>query len=62
MFARADTIMSDDPLIRSATIYDGSGGEPFVADLAARGGRIRPTIGKSLPVDAARVIDAGGSR
>ena len=51
--------MSDDLLIRSATIYDGSGGEPFVADLAVRGGRIR-AIGKSLPVDAARVIDAGG--
>ena len=49
----------DDLLIRGATLYDGSGGEPFRADLAVRAGRIR-AIAPSLPVDAAQVIDAGG--
>ncbi len=51
--------MSDDLLIRGAMLYDGSGAEPFQADLAVRGGRIR-AIAPSLPVDAARVVDAGG--
>ena len=51
--------MSDDLLIRGAALYDGSGAEPFVADVAVRGGRIR-AIGASLPVDAAEVVDAGG--
>lgn len=51
--------MSDDLLIRGATLYDGSGGEPFAADLAVRAGRIR-AIAPSLPVDAAQVVDAGG--
>jgi N-acyl-D-aspartate/D-glutamate deacylase len=49
----------DDLLIRGATLLDGSGGEPVVGDLAVRDGRIR-AIGASLPVDATRVIDAGG--
>jgi N-acyl-D-amino-acid deacylase len=49
----------DDLLIRGATLLDGSGAEPMVGDLAVRGGRIR-AIGSSLPVDARRVIDAGG--
>ncbi len=51
--------MSDDLLIRGASLYDGSGADPFVADVAVRGGRIR-AIGTSLAVDAAEVIDAGG--
>lgn len=51
--------MSDDLLIRGAALYDGSGGDPFVADVAVKAGRIR-AIGASLPVDAAEVVDAGG--
>jgi N-acyl-D-aspartate/D-glutamate deacylase len=51
--------MRDDLLIRGATLYDGSGAEPVTADLAVRGGRIR-AVATSLPVDAARVVDAGG--
>ena len=49
----------DDLLIRGATLLDGSGAEPVVADLAVRGGRIR-AIGPALPVDATRVVDADG--
>ena len=51
--------MADDLLIRGATLYDGRGGEPFVADVAVKAGRIR-AIGASLTVDAAEVVDAGG--
>lgn len=51
--------MSDDLLIRGAQLFDGSGGEPFGADLAVKDGRIR-AIGASLPIDAAQVIDAQG--
>ncbi len=49
----------DDILFRGATLHDGSGADPVRADLAVRGGRIR-AIAPSLPVDAAKVIDAGG--
>jgi len=49
----------DDLLIRGARLFDGSGAEPAVADLAVRGGRIR-AIAASLPVDATHVVDAGG--
>ncbi len=42
--------MADDLLIRGAALYDGSGAEPFEADVAVRGGRIR-AIGAALPVD-----------
>ena len=49
----------DDILIRGATLVDGSGAEPAVGDLAVRDGRIR-AIGRSLPVDATTVVDAGG--
>jgi N-acyl-D-aspartate/D-glutamate deacylase len=49
----------DDLLLRGAVLYDGSGAEPVPADLAVRDGRIR-AIGRSLPVDARQVIDAGG--
>lgn len=51
--------MSDDLLIRGASLYDGSGADPVRADLAVRGGRIR-AIAPSLAVDAARVVDADG--
>ena len=49
----------DDLLIRGATLFDGSGAEPQIADLAVCDGRIR-AIGASLRVDAKRVIDAAG--
>jgi N-acyl-D-aspartate/D-glutamate deacylase len=49
----------DDLLIRGASIFDGSGADPVVGDLAVRDGRIR-AIAASLPVDATQVIDAGG--
>ena len=49
----------DDLLIRNAQIFDGSGAEPVLGDLAVRNGRIR-AIGASLAVDAQRVIDADG--
>jgi len=48
----------DDLLIRGATLYDGSGANPYRADVAVRDGRIR-AIGGSLPVAARQVIDAG---
>ncbi len=51
--------MADDLLIRGATLYDGSGGEPFTADMAVKAGRIR-AIAPSLPVDAETVVDAQG--
>jgi N-acyl-D-aspartate/D-glutamate deacylase len=49
----------DDLLIRGATLYDGSGGDPVCADLAVSAGRIR-AIGASLPAAARRVVDASG--
>jgi len=45
-----------DIVIESATIYDGSGGEPFAADLGIKDGRIQ-TIGEIKP-NADVVIDA----
>jgi N-acyl-D-amino-acid deacylase len=49
----------DDLLIRGAWLFDGSGADPRLGDLAVRGGRIR-AIAASLPVDATQVVDAGG--
>jgi N-acyl-D-aspartate/D-glutamate deacylase len=49
----------DDLLIRGATLYDGSGGDPVCADLAVSAGRIR-AIDASLPAAARRVVDASG--
>ena len=47
-------------LFRNATIFDGSGGTPQVADLLVRNGRIAAT-GKDLPAPAgAAVIDCSG--
>ena len=49
----------DDLLIRNALLLDGSGADAVTGDLAVREGCIR-AIGKALPVDARRVIDAAG--
>ena len=49
----------NDLLIRGAWLVDGSGADPVQADLAVRAGRIE-AIGPALPVDARRVVDAGG--
>jgi len=48
-----------DTFIRSANIFDGSGGPPVLLDVAIREGRICD-IGSSLPHTAPRVIDAQG--
>ena len=45
-----------DLLIRGANVLDGSGGAPFVADVAVRDGRIVEASEKT----AKRVVDAGG--
>jgi N-acyl-D-amino-acid deacylase len=46
-------------LIHGGTIYDGSGGEPYVGDVALKGDRI-VYVGPHAPGRAARVIDAAG--
>src|SRR5215472_14413759 len=51
--------MNIDILIRGGTLIDGSGRPGELVDLAVRGGRIA-AIGRSLPADAAKVIDADG--
>src|ERR1700728_1221567 len=51
--------MTDDILIRSGLVIDGSGRPGEIADIAVRGGRIA-VIGRDLPADSARVIDAEG--
>jgi N-acyl-D-amino-acid deacylase len=48
-----------DTLLRSGKIYDGSGGSPFVADVAIAGDSI-VAIGPSLPGRARREIDVQG--
>jgi N-acyl-D-aspartate/D-glutamate deacylase len=48
-----------DLLFRAALVVDGSGGEPFQADVAVGAGRIA-AIGPRLDMRAARTIDAGG--
>ncbi|HTT13214.1 MAG TPA: amidohydrolase family protein [Burkholderiaceae bacterium] len=49
----------DDLLIRGAMLYDGSGANPFRADLAAADGRIR-AIDSALRGGARREVDADG--
>ena len=46
-------------LIRGGTIYDGSGGRPFVGDVALKGDRI-VYVGPHAPGRAARVVNASG--
>ena len=48
-----------DLLIRNARVFDGSGTEPAVRDVAIQHGKIR-TIGNRLPESAAQVVDADG--
>ncbi|WP_157215156.1 N-acyl-D-amino-acid deacylase family protein [Flavisphingomonas formosensis] len=50
--------MTYDLIIRGGTIVDGSGGAPFVGDVAVKDGRIA-AVG-TVAADAARVIDAAG--
>src|SRR3982751_4920655 len=46
-------------LIRGGTIYDGSGGTPYVGDVALKGDRI-VYVGPHAPGRAARTVDATG--
>jgi N-acyl-D-amino-acid deacylase len=46
-------------LIRSGTIYDGSGGMPYVGDVALKGDKI-VYVGPHAPGRAARVVNASG--
>jgi N-acyl-D-amino-acid deacylase len=46
-------------LIRGGTIYDGSGGQPYVGDVGIRGDRI-VYVGPHAPGRAARTVDATG--
>jgi N-acyl-D-amino-acid deacylase len=46
-------------IIRGGTIYDGSGGAPFVGDVALKGDKI-VYVGAHAPGRAARVVDATG--
>src|SRR3954451_3750929 len=46
-------------LIRGGTIYDASGGAPYVGDVALKGDKIA-YVGPHAPGRAARVIDARG--
>src|SRR5437763_8975908 len=48
-----------DILIRGGTLIDGSGRPGKIGDIAVRDGRIA-ALGRSLPADAAKVIDAEG--
>src|SRR3954453_5374705 len=46
-------------IIRGGTIYDGSGGTPYVGDVAMKGDRIA-YVGPHAPGRAARTVDAAG--
>ena len=46
-------------IIRGGTIYDGSGGTPYVGDVALAGDKIA-YVGPRAPGQAARVVDATG--
>ena len=48
-----------DTIIRNGTVVDGTGGEPYAADLGVRDGMII-AIGPTLGTDAGEVIDATG--
>lgn len=53
--------MPDTPelLIRNALVFDGSGAEPAIKDVAVSAGTIR-AIGQNLPQNARHIVDAGG--
>ena len=46
-------------LIRGGTVYDGSGGAPYVGDVALKGDKIA-YVGPHAPGRSARVVDATG--
>ena len=48
-----------DLIVRNGSVVDGTGAEPFAADLAVKGGVIA-AVGPNLPGSAAREIDAKG--
>jgi N-acyl-D-amino-acid deacylase len=50
---------SYDVVIRGGTIYDGSGGAPYVGDVAIAGDRI-VYVGRSAPAESETVVDASG--
>ncbi len=47
-------------LIRNAGVYDGTGGDPFTADIGIVGDRIAFVSSGRQEINAAKVIDAGG--
>ena len=57
--APAPAAKSYDLLIDNGTIYDGSGGSPFVGDVAIRGDRI-VYVGPQAPGTAKETVDASG--
>ena len=50
---------SYDVVIRGGTVYDGSGGRPFIGDVAVKGDRIA-AIGQHLPGRGTSEVDARG--
>ena len=46
-------------IVRGGTIFDGSGGQPIVGDVAIKGDRI-VYVGPKAPGSAAKVVDASG--
>ncbi len=48
-----------DLLVRNGTVFDGSGSQSFVGDVAVQGGRVE-LVGDASRLGAARVIDAAG--
>ncbi|ODU21609.1 MAG: aminoacylase [Sphingomonas sp. SCN 67-18] len=59
LLAGCATAPSYDLLIRHGTVHDGSGGAPFVGDVAVAGDRIA-YVGPHAPGTARKVIDATG--
>jgi N-acyl-D-amino-acid deacylase len=57
--AKADAVPRYDVLISGGTVYDGSGGTPFVGDVAIKGDRLA-YVGPHAPESARERIDAHG--
>ena len=55
----ADTPADYSVLIRGGTIFDGSGGQPIVGDVAIKGDRI-VYVGPNAPGTASKVVEANG--